>query len=318
MRYTQLSERQRYQISHLLRMGHFQCEIAKEVGVHNSTISREIRRNRTRNGYDFEKAHRKAKTRRHRPYSRISVQSWEQVEIKLKEEWSPEQISGWLKKQQNPSVSHEWIYQYIYKDKKTGGRLYCHLRCQKKRRKRYGTYSHRGMIPNRRSIEERPEIVSERARIGDWELDTIIGKQHQNAIVTIVDRKSRYLMMRKVEKNTSEIVGDTILDLLKPLVGSVKTLTSDNGKEFAAHMRIEETLQAKFYFAHPYSSWERGTNENTNGLVRQYIPKARSFSSVENEEIAHILDRLNHRPRKCLGFHSPHDIFWASHVALDT
>lgn len=318
MSYTQLSERQRYQISHLKRMGYFQHAIANEVGVHPSTISREVRRNQSRNGYDFEKAQQKAKDRRHQPDHRITAQTWAVVETKLKEDWSPEQISGWLNREKQPGISHEWIYQFILKDKKSGGKLYVHLRCQKRRRKRYGSYSRRGVIQNRRSIEERPEIVSKRDRIGDWELDTVIGKNHQGALVTIVDRKSRYLLMGKVENNTSELVSDTILRLLKPIRGSIKTLTSDNGKEFSDHKHIEETLQAQFYFAHPNSSWERGTNENTNGLIRQYIPKGRHMTTVEEKEIARILDRLNHRPRKCLGFRSAHDIFWAPPVALVT
>jgi len=309
MSYTQLSERQRYQISHLKRMGYLQYEIANEVGVHKSTISREVRRNQNRNGYDFEKAQQKAKGRRHRRCHRITAQSWAVVETKLKEDWSPEQISGWLKIENQPGISHEWIYHYILKDKKKGGKLYVHLRSQKQRRKRYGSYSRRGVIQNRRSIEERPEIVSKREQIGDWELDTVIGKNHQGAVVTIVDRKSRYLMMSKVEKITSELVGGAILKLLAPCVGTIRTLTSDNGKEFAGHKQLENALQTKFYFAHPYSSWERGTNENTNGLIRQYIPKGRLMSTVGEDEVVQILSRLNHRPRKCLGFRSPHDIF---------
>jgi transposase, IS30 family len=318
MSYTQLSERQRYQISHLKRMGCFQKQIANEVGVHPSTISREVRRNRNRNGYDFEKAQQKAKERRHRPCQRITLQSWSVVESKLKDDWSPEQISGWLKIENQPGISHEWIYHYILKDKKKGGKLYVHLRCQKQRRKRYGSYSHRGVIQNRRSIEERAEIVSKREQIGDWELDTVIGKSHQGAVVTIVDRKSRYLMMGKDEKKTSELVGETILELLTPYIGTIRTLTSDNGKEFAGHKQLEIVLQTKFYFAHPYSSWERGTNENTNGLIRQYIPKGRLISTVGEDEVAQILSKLNHRPRKCLGYRSPHDIFSEPQVALAT
>jgi IS30 family transposase len=318
MSYTQLSERQRYQISHLKRMGYFQYQIANEVGVHKSTISREVRRNQNRNGYDFEKAQQRAKERRHRPCHRITAQSWAIVETKLVEDWSPEQISGWLKRESLPAISHEWIYHYILRDKKKGGKLYVHLRCQKQNRKRYGSYSHRGVIPNRRSIEERPEIVSKREQIGDWELDTVIGKNQQGALVTIVDRKSRYLLMGKVDKKTSDLVGETILKLLTPHAGTIRTLTSDNGKEFAGHQQLENTLQTKYYFAHPYSSWERGTNENTNGLIRQYIPKGRLMSTVDEAEVIQILSRLNHRPRKCLGFQSPHDIFSEPNVALAT
>lgn len=318
MRYTQLSERQRYQISHMLRMGSLQQEIAKEIGVHKSTISREVRRNRSRSGYEFERAHQKAKSRRHGCQASISPEIWLLVGSRLEQEWSPEQISAWLALEKQIKISHEWIYQYILRDKKHGGKMYQHLRCQKKRRKRYGSYDRRGSIPNRRSIEERPESVSERLEIGDWELDTIIGKNYQQALVTIVDRKSRYVLMGKVDQRTSEKVGNLIIELLTPFRTFTKSLTADNGMEFANHRKIEQSLQAPFYFAHPYSSWERGTNENTNGLIRQYIPKSRMMQTVELTEVAEICNKLNHRPRKCLGFRSAHDIFFSHQVALAT
>lgn len=319
MGYTQLSERQRYQISHLLRIGQYQYEIAREVGVHPSTISREIRRNRSRSGfYDDLPAHQKARLRRYRPVARIKEETWTRVIAKLEEEWSPEQISGWLLRRREARVSPEWIYQYILRDKKRGGDLYRHLRCQKKRRKRYGSCNRRGVIAGRRCITERPGVVEKRTRIGDWELDTIVSGYRDQGLVTIVDRRSRYLIMTRVKKVNAEQVTDAILRLLEPYQKINHTLTSDNGKEFAFHKEIETKLHAMFYFAHPYSSWERGTNENTNGLVRQYIPKKRSLMTVEDVEIVSITDRLNHRPRKTLGFHSPHDIFFESVIALDT
>jgi IS30 family transposase len=216
----------------------------------------------------------------------------------------------------NIQVSHEWIYQYILSDKRTGGKLYKHLRCQKKRRKRYGSRDRRGKLPNRRSIEERPEIVDQRQRIGDWEVDTIVGKGHHQAIVTLTDRKSRLAVLRKVDRRTAELVSDAVIDLLQPVADLTHTLTGDNGKEFAEHERIAHDLQADFFFAHPYAAWERGANENMNGLVRQYIPKIRELSSVTNNELDLIMFKLNHRPRKSLDFMSPFEVFFEHLVAL--
>ena len=208
------------------------------------------------------------------------------------------------------SISHEWIYQYIYQDKLYGGTLHQHLRCKKKRRKRYGSYDRRGQIINRVSIDERPAIVDKRKRIGDWELDTVIGKAHKQAIVTITERKTRLSLIRKVKFKTAENVADAIIELLGPMKKWVKTLTADNGKEFAFHERIAKALNAKFYFAHPYSSWERGLNENTNGLIRQYLPKKTDFKKVTQKQIDNVMEKLNNRPRKCLGFKTPNQVFF--------
>ncbi len=213
-------------------------------------------------------------------------------------------------------VSHEWIYQYILRDKQAGGDLHKHLRCQKKRRKRYGSRDRRGKLPNRRSIEERPEIVDQRQRIGDWEVDTMVGKGHHQAIVTLTERKSRLALLRKVDRRTAELVGDAVIGLLQPLVDYLHTITGDNGKEFAEHERIAEDLDVDFFFAHPYAAWERGANENMNGLVRQYIPKDRELDSVTNNELDQIMLKLNHRPRKCLDFMSPFEVFFEQPVAL--
>jgi IS30 family transposase len=310
MNYTQLTQEQRYQIYALLKMGHNRTEIAAVIGKHKSTISRELSRNKGQRGYRPKQAHGKALHRRDHSHKRISVESWELIETKLRMDWSPEQVSGWLQRHHAIQVSHEWIYQHILADKQAGGDLYRHLRCQKKRRKRYGSYDRRGKMPNRVSIEERPAIVEGRTRIGDWEVDTIIGKRHRQAIVTLTERKSRFSLLAKVEQRTADQVGDAVIELLQPVADRLHTLTADNGKEFADHERIAYALHADFFFAHPYASWERGANENMNGLIRQYIPKAQDFTAVTIPDLLWIMNRLNHRPRKCLDFLSPFEVFF--------
>lgn len=310
MSYTQLTQEQRYQISALLKTEHTPTKIAAEIGVNKSTVSRELRRNRGKRGYRPKQAHRFAKQRRRKSaHNRISTEIWTQIDEKLRQDWSPEQVSGWLKRNTDTAVSHEWIYQHIYADKRSGGDLHKHLRCQKKRRKRAGNYDRRGKIPNQVSIEERPEIVDKRARLGDWEADTIIGAGKQGAIVTLVERKSRFTLLQQVTRRTAAAVEDAILELLRPYQASTHTITFDNGKEFANHQSIALELQANMFFAHPYSSWERGTNENTNGLIRQYFPKGLDFSSITDDQISFVKERLNDRPRKCLDFQAPAMVF---------
>jgi IS30 family transposase len=241
---------------------------------------------------------------------RISPKAWSWVKRLLHEDWSPEQISLWLASEMHISISHEWIYQFVLQDKRQGGRLYRHLRCQKQRRKRYGSYSRRGCIANQVSIDDRPEIVDQRLRIGDWEADTIIGKGHSGAIVSLTERKSRLTLIAKVARKSATEVKQAIVRLLKPVTDAVHTLTSDNGREFAYHEQIASELDLDFYFAHPYSSWERGANENANGLIRQYFPKHRDFSDITDKEIKAVMDKLNNRPRKCLGMKTPNQVFF--------
>jgi len=314
--YTQLTQEERYQKSVLLKIGQNQTEIAEMIGKHKSSISREVRRNRGQRGYRPKQAHQMSLNRRHKAKPRIQEATWALIESKLQEDWSPEQISDWLKFNTEIQVSHERIYLYIYVDKRAGGSLHQHLRCQKKRRKRYGGYDRRGKLPNRRSIEERPEIVDQRQRIGDWEVDTMIGKGHRQAIVTLTERKSRFALLRKVERRKANLVSAAVIDLLQPVADRLHTITGDNGKEFAEHERIAQELEVSFFFAHPYAAWERGANENMNGLVRQYIPKNRDLLSVTDEELLLIMNKLNHRPRKCLDFKTPFEVFFEQSVAL--
>ena len=318
--YKQLTLAERYQIYALKKAGHQQSEIAKQLGRDPGTISRELRRNRGQRGYRPQQAQATADARkRARVRRRIQPQTRAQVVAQLLKDWSPEQISGWLKTRHQLRVSHEWIYQLIYADKAAGGELWRHLRSQKKRRKRYGRYDRRGLIPGRRSIEQRPKIVAAKKRLGDWELDTIIGQKHQQAIVSMVERKSKLTLLAKVEHNTAAAVQSAIITALQPYCTQVHTLTSDNGREFAQHAVIAAALETDFFFAHPYHSWERGLNENTNGLVRQYFPKQSDFSKITPADLQRVMDRLNHRPRKTLKFKTPHEVFFKTKaIALTT
>ena len=312
MNYTHLTQEERYQIYALKRAGHGQSEIAGVLNRSPSTISRELRRNGGERGYRPKQAHSLARERQASNARQIDEATWRIAQAKLREDWSPEQISHHV------AISHETVYQRIYADKKAGGTLWRHLRCQKQRKKRYGKTDRRGVIPNRQSIELRPLIVEERSRIGDWEADTIIGKNHKQAIVSLVERKSGFTLIRKVEHKTALAVSDVMTKLLRPHRSRVLTITSDNGREFAAHKTISKQLGASFYFAHPYASWERGTNENTNGLIRQYFPKNRDFTTITQREINMAMERLNNRPKKRLDYQTPSQLFFSSRLALQT
>ncbi len=314
--YNQLTQEQRYQIYALKKTGHTQAEIAAVIGVHKSTVSRELKRNRGQRGYRPQQAHSLAQERKQTGSPRIQAETWAGVERLLRQDWSPEQISGRLKKEQGICISHEWIYQYVLTDKRAGGELYRHLRCQKKRRKRYGMYDRRGKLPNCRSIEERPAVVNARKRLGDWETDTFLGKNQKPVLLSLTERKSRFTLLGKVPQRTAQAVRKQTLRLLLPIANKVYSLTSDHGKEFASHEQIAQALHLKFYFAHPYAAWERGTNENTNGLLRQYFPKKHDFQVVSDRQIEHAISRLNFRPRKCLAFKTPFEVFFKQSVAL--
>lgn len=311
MNYTQLAQEQRYQINVLKKAGHNQTYIAAMIGCHKSTISRELRRNRGQKGYRHYQADELAYSRQCDAYrSRIAWQTWEEVERLLRQDWSPDQITGHLKREKRPSVSHEWIYLYVYADKRRGGTLHRHLRSQKKQRKRYNGYIRRGQIPNRTSIDKRPQIVASKSRFGDWEADTIVGARHKGGILCAVERKSKLTRLRKLATKGAAEMKDNTIELLTPLAAKVHTITVDNGKEFCEHELIAAGLQARIYFAHPYSSWERGLNENTNGLVRQYFPKKYEFSRISDSDLQHVEDLLNNRPRKTLGYRTPNEVFF--------
>ena len=312
--YKQLNQAQRYQIEILKKAGKNQKEIAELLGVSPSTICRELKRNTGQKGYRPKQAQIKTDKRRKEAAKALKMTPALilLIEAGILMDWSPEQISGWLKNNQGISISHERIYQHIWTDKRHGGTLYKHLRqSNKKRKKQYGSKDKRGQIRNRISIDERPAIVAEKTRIGDWEIDTVIGQNHQGALVTIVDRVSKFTLIKKVASKHAEAVTAATILLLQPYLDKTLTITADNGKEFAGHETIKEQLNADVYFAHPYHSWERGLNENTNGLIRQYFTKGSSFENITDDEVEGVMNKLNHRPRKTLNFKTPHAVFFA-------
>ena len=233
-------------------------------------------------------------------------------------EWTPEQISDRLKLEGLRSVSHETIYLHVYQNKRDGGRLYTCLRRRHTYRKRIHKYCKRGGWDTRRPISERPAIVETRSRFGDWEADTIIGRRQSGAILSLVERRSRYCLLQKLANKSPDILAEAACTQLMPLKDKVLTITSDNGFEFRRHQTIATRLDADFFFADPYSSWQRGTNENTNGLVRQYFPKKTDFSLLSDDDILFVNHRLNNRPRKCLGFRTPNEVLFNHFVALIT
>jgi IS30 family transposase len=311
MSYKQLTEIERHSIKLLLKEGYKQNAIADRLGRTPSTISRELKRNTGLRGYRPQQAQRLADERqRLHSHTLITEETWQRVEQLLREEWSPEQISGRLKLEGLQSVSVEWIYQYILKDKQAGGDLYRSLRCQKQRKKRYGKTDTRGQIRNRTSIDDRPAIVDSRSRVGDWEMDLVIGQQGGAVLMTAVERKTRYCAIELSPDKKAESVKEAIIRGLSLTEVPVETLTYDNGKEFALHEEVSSQLDADAYFAHPYHSWERGLNENTNGLLRQYVPKGMSFNELTEEEVRGMMDKLNNRPRKCLDYKTPNEVLF--------
>ena len=315
--YTQLTQEQRYQIYAFLKAGFSQSAIAIEINVHKSTICRELRRNRGLKGYRPKQAHVKATNRRQgaAKYVKLTPNIITLVNSLIRQDFSPDQVSGSLKRNHGVIISHETIYRHLLADKANGGTLYKHLRrSNRKRKKRYGSRNIRGQIPGRVSIDLRPAIVDNKERIGDWEIDTVIGKNHKGALLTIVERKSKYTLIQKLSYKRSRLVADATIDLLAPYHDKVFTITSDNGKEFADHQRISKQLTAKVYFAHPYHSWERGLNENTNGLIRQYFPKNTNFKSITVESVQNVMDQLNNRPRKTLDYATPNEVFFGKHL----
>ncbi|MDX2291187.1 MULTISPECIES: IS30 family transposase, partial [Streptomyces] len=293
----------RAKIAALHSAGLTQAAIGAHIGRDQSVISRELRRNGTGAGYCCRQAERQATERRQAasaPPRKLDDRLLALIVSKLRqEEWSPQQISQWLKRTQQVSLSHERIYQIIWADKEAGGTLYRQLRRSgKSYNKRANKLAGRGIIPGRIDIDQRPAIVDARTRIGDWEVDTIVGKARRGAILSLVERVSRYTVLHKLDAATADLTSRAIIARLRPLQTRVHTITADNGKEFAGHQKIARRLQAEFYFAKPYHAWERGLNENTNGLVHQYFPKGMNFAGITQAAIARVERKLNSRPRK--------------------
>lgn len=306
MSYKQLTQQQRYQLYRMNYMDLKQKDIAQILGVSASTISRELRRNVGKRGTYLKQAHHLSRQRRYKPKSRISPSDWALVLQYLKLDFSPEQISGWLKRWHLLSISSEWIYQYIH----SNGLSTEHLRCKKKNRKHYGGHRNNQSICDRLSITERPEVVNHRERYGDWEVDTVIGRQGGKVLVTLVERKSKLSLMGFANNKTAVAVKETLVHLLSSVKTCLHTLTYDNGPEFAKHQEIDQIFNSKGYFARPYCSGDRGLSENTNGLIRQYLPKRTSFDNVSEKTLLWIMNRLNNRPRKTLNFRTPNEVFY--------
>lgn len=310
--YKQLTSEQRYTISVLLQNRTKQKEIAKAINVSPSTVSREIRRNSgVRGRYNWETAQANAvQTKRRKPGNHsIDKEVMEEARhLLVTEQWSPEQISGVLAKD-GKYISHETIYRMIRKDKAEGGTLYKHCRHKLKRRAR-PVGSRRISIPNRTSISERPAEVDGK-RFGDFEMDTIVGRGNHGAIVTLIERSTSMLFMRKLKKGKNDKdLARTVIHLLSPFKEQVKSITTDNGTEFACHEMIGKSLGVTIYFADPYASWQKGAIENANGLIRQYVPKTETFEHVSHQQITKYSKRINIRPRKKLEFKTPHECFY--------
>jgi IS30 family transposase len=287
--------------------------IAQELGRAHSTIVRELKRNSGKRGYRFKQAQRIAASRRQavsRAPTKMTPIFIKLIEERLARQWSPEQIAGRLSRE-GSLISHETIYKHVWADKKSGGTLYKNLRHRAKPyNKRSAGHAGRGHIPGRVDISERPIMVESKSRIGDWEGDTIIGAQHKGAIVSYVDRLSKFTLLQKVERKTAAAITAATLLKMTDLPHPVRTITYDNGKEFSAHQEVAKALNTKCYFARPYHSWERGLNEHTNGLVRQYLPKSNTFSKIADSVITFIENRLNNRPRKSLQYRTPFEVFY--------
>jgi transposase, IS30 family len=295
-------------LSALRKQGCTQAEIARQLDRHRSTISRELRRNCSRwdGHYRPSKAIEKTAGRRSRSRRnhRFGKREFSQVVELLRQNWSPEQISGRLKRDGLLSISHETIDRYVWQDKYRSGSLHRHLRCAtKQRRKRYRS----GRLAGKRHISERPASVEGRSQLGHWEIDTVMGSGDQHCIVTLVERKSGYTLVGKLKARTKEEAARRTTWLIGQHAHLFRTITADNGTEFHSYADIEAATGVKFYFATPHHSWERGTNENTNGLIRQYLPKRASMKAVTQQQCSAIAELLNERPRKRLGYRTPRE-----------
>ena len=319
--YKQLTLEQRYSLYLLKQEGRSMRGMARSIGVHASTVSRELRRNAGRCGYRHGPAHRLAVGRRRicRKPTKLNPENIRLIRRYVRKDWSPEQISCSLKGKNLLDISHETIYKLIWRDKADGGSLYKRLRIKSRKRcKKYGT-GKRVIIPNKKYIEERPPVVEDKSRVGDWELDTIVpARGGKHALVTMVERCSRYTLIDKITSKDAHVTARSIIKMLAAFKDKVFTLTSDNGTEFRCHEIISRTLDADFYFAHSYKAWQRGLNENTNGLIRQYFPKKSTFENIGRKELIKVCGRLNNRPRKSIGFRTPKEVFHSSSVALQT
>ena len=316
MHYRQITSPERYLISTLRQWGFNPSQIAAVLGRHRSSITREIRRNATRADgcYRPFTASERARGRRSRSRrtTHFTPQQWRHVHRQLRKQWSPEQIAGRLRRDGAWSISHETIYTHIWADKARGGSLFRDLRCATKQcRKRHGSYDSRGRLAGKRMISDRPAIVDQRTTVGHWEVDTLVGTGAPDCVATLVERKTGYTMLGKLRNRTSRGMTERLRRLIRRAPRSFKTMTADNGTEFHDYRAVERTTGLRFYFATPYHSWERGSNENLNGLLRQYLPKRTSLAGLTQRQCDVLAQRLNARPRKRLGYRTPQECFYA-------
>ena len=316
MAFKHLSSEERHYIEIELRKGVSQNKIARSIGRSQGALSREINRNKGLRGYRHKQAHRMAQQRHQEKAKAVKLTEdiKQRISQEIRADLSPEQVAGRLEKEGLIKLHHETAYPFIADYKRNGGTLYKHLRHQNKTyRKRYGAAHNRTGIPNRVGIEERPTVVNNRERVGDWEADTIIGKNHKGAIATMIatmdERKTKLRLAVPLPGKKAEAVKQAMISALNPLKKFVKTITYDNGKEFVQHESIANALSCDSYFAAPYHSWERGQNENANGLLRQYFPKSMELNNVSEQEVIIAVDKLNSRPRKCLDYKTPYEAF---------
>lgn len=312
--HAQITLEERYAIMALKKRRYSIRAIAREIGRSPATISRELSRNRRPSGrYDPGVAHSYtvARRRRSRRNTHFSADEWILVEHLLSLDWSPEQIAGWLNLHGILSISHETIYLRVWRDKQRGGELWTHLRqATKKRRKRYGAYDSRGRLAGKRHITERPAEVEARQVAGHWEIDSIMGNDHgRHSALTVVERKTGFLQMGKLVRHCAADATVRTIEIIERQPERFKTITADNGTDFHSYRDIEAATGVEFYFATPHHSWERGTKENTNGLIRQYLPKRTSMAHVTQADLDAIATKLNTRPRKRLGFRTPEECY---------
>jgi len=315
MRYRQITFAERYTLGLLRQRGLAPAAIARILGRHRSTVGREVRRNRAHSDgtyrpplADWYARGRRARSRRNTQFTRAD---WARVAALVREDWSPEQIAGWLHRHRILEISHETIYRYLWADKRAGGQLFTHLRGARKQcRKRYGAYDSRGRLAGKRPITARPAGAAQRSRFGHWEGDTMLGAgQAGPCVLTLVERKSGFVAVGKLQQRTGAQVNDRAHRLIRAQPRRVRTITVDNGTEFHSYAALERVVPTRFYFATPHHAWERGTNENTNGLLRQYLPKRASMAQLTQHDCTRIASKLNRRPRKRLNYRTPEECY---------
>jgi len=313
--YHQITAAERYTVGLLRRRGLHAAAIARVLGRHRSTIGREVRRNGTPRDdcyrpqlADWYARGRRSRSRRNQ---RFSATAWAQVQTLLREDWSPEQVAGRLRFEGTLAISHETIYRHIWADRRHGGTLYRHLRgARKQRRKRYGRYDGRGRLAGKRPITTRPAVVETRTQLGHWEGDTVLGaSQAGPCVLSLVERKTGYVLVGHLARRSTAAVNHRAQQLIAAQPHPVRTITVDNGTEFHDYAALERATATRFYFATPHHAWERGTNENTNGLLRQYLPKGQSMAHLTQHDCTRIATQLNRRPRKRLGYRTPEECY---------